>query len=47
VTAARLNPGKLAIGTINPGSTQNLTAHRFMQAMSIEVTIVPYNTNSP
>jgi tripartite-type tricarboxylate transporter receptor subunit TctC len=44
VTAARLNPGKLAIGTINPGSTQNLTAHRFMQVMGIEVTIVPYKT---
>jgi tripartite-type tricarboxylate transporter receptor subunit TctC len=44
VTAARANPGKHAIGTINPGSTQNLTAHRFRQTTGIDVTIIPYKT---
>ena len=44
VTAARSNPGKLAIGTINPGSTQNLTAHQFRQSTGIDVAIIPYKT---
>ncbi len=42
VAAARKDPGKLRFGAINPGSTQNLTAHRFEQMTGIEVTIVPY-----
>jgi putative tricarboxylic transport membrane protein len=44
VTAARGNPGNLAIGTINPGSTQNLTAHRFRQSTGIDIAIIPYKT---
>jgi tripartite-type tricarboxylate transporter receptor subunit TctC len=44
VTAARSSPGKHAIGTINPGSTQNLTAHRFQQTTGIDVAIIPYKT---
>jgi tripartite-type tricarboxylate transporter receptor subunit TctC len=44
VTAARTDPGKHAIGTINPGSTQNLTAHRFRQTTGIDVAIIPYKT---
>jgi tripartite-type tricarboxylate transporter receptor subunit TctC len=44
VTAARSNPGKHAIGTINPGSTQNLTAHRFRQTTGIDMAIIPYKT---
>jgi putative tricarboxylic transport membrane protein len=44
VTAARNDPGRHAIGTINPGSTQNLTAHRFRQTMGIDVGIIPYKT---
>jgi tripartite-type tricarboxylate transporter receptor subunit TctC len=44
VTAARNNPGKHAVGTINPGSTQNLTAHRFQQTTGIDMAIIPYRT---
>jgi tripartite-type tricarboxylate transporter receptor subunit TctC len=44
VTAARKDPGKLTFGSINPGSTQNLTAHMFKQATGIEATVVPYKT---
>lgn len=35
---------KLTIGTINPGSTQNLTAHLFKQTTGIHATIVPHKT---
>jgi tripartite-type tricarboxylate transporter receptor subunit TctC len=42
VAAARKNPGKLTFGSINPGSTQNLTAHLFKQITGIDVVIVPY-----
>ena len=31
IKAARANPGKLNLGAINPGSTQNLSAHLFKQ----------------
>ncbi len=44
VAAARKNPGKLNIGAINPGSTQNLSAHLFQQVTGAEYTIVPYRT---
>jgi tripartite-type tricarboxylate transporter receptor subunit TctC len=44
VAAARKRPGKLNFGTINPGSTQNLTAYRFNQTTGIEATVVPYKT---
>jgi tripartite-type tricarboxylate transporter receptor subunit TctC len=42
VAAARKNPGKLNFGAINPGSTQNLSAHLFKQVSGIDVAIVPY-----
>jgi tripartite-type tricarboxylate transporter receptor subunit TctC len=42
VAAARKAPGKLTFGSINPGSTQNLTAHLFKQTTGIDVVIVPY-----
>jgi len=42
VAAARKAPGKLTFGSINPGSTQNLTAHLFQQTTGIDVVIVPY-----
>ena len=38
------NPGKLNLGAINPGSTQNLSAHLFKQITGVDVTIVPYKT---
>jgi tripartite-type tricarboxylate transporter receptor subunit TctC len=44
VEAARKNPGKLNIGAINPGSTQNLSAHLFQQVTGTDYTIVPYRT---
>jgi tripartite-type tricarboxylate transporter receptor subunit TctC len=45
VKAARANPGKLNIATINPGSTQNLAAELFRSAADIKVTIVPFRTS--
>jgi putative tricarboxylic transport membrane protein len=44
VTAARKDPGKLNFGAINPGSTQNLSAHLLKQVSGIDVAIVPYKT---
>jgi tripartite-type tricarboxylate transporter receptor subunit TctC len=41
---ARTNPGKLNLGAINPGSTQNLSAHLFKQVTGADVTIVPFKT---
>ena len=44
VEAARKSPGKLNLGAINPGSTQNLSAHLFQQITGADYTIVPYRT---
>jgi putative tricarboxylic transport membrane protein len=44
VTAARRDPGKLNFGAINPGSTQNLSAHLFKLVSGSDVTIIPYKT---
>jgi tripartite-type tricarboxylate transporter receptor subunit TctC len=44
VAAARKNPGKLNFGAINPGSTQNLSAHLLRQVSGVNVAIVPYKT---
>ena len=41
---ARANPGKLNIGTINVGSTQNLAAELLRAMATINATIVPYRT---
>jgi len=41
---ARKNPGKLNLGAINPGSTQNLSAHLFKQMTGIDATVVTYRT---
>src|SRR5262245_1076899 len=41
---AKKNPGKLNLGAINPGSTQNLSAHLFKQLTGIDATIVTYRT---
>ena len=40
---ARANPGKLNIGTINVGSTQNLSAELFKSAANVQAQIVPFN----
>jgi tripartite-type tricarboxylate transporter receptor subunit TctC len=39
---AKANPGKLNIGTINIGSTQNLSAELFKGMAGIDAVIVPY-----
>jgi tripartite-type tricarboxylate transporter receptor subunit TctC len=44
VTAARRNPGKLNFGAVNPGSTQNLSAHLLKQGSELDVSIIPYKT---
>jgi tripartite-type tricarboxylate transporter receptor subunit TctC len=44
VEAGRRNPGKLNIGAIIPGSTQNLSAHLFQQITGVNFTIIPYRT---
>jgi tripartite-type tricarboxylate transporter receptor subunit TctC len=44
VDSARKNPGKVTLGAINPGSTQNLSAHLFQQVTGAQYTIVPYRT---
>ena len=43
VAFARANPGKLNIGTLNIGTTQNLAAELFKSAAGIDVPIVPFN----
>lgn len=40
---ARANPGKLNIGTINVGSTQNLAGELFKSSADIRAQIVPFN----
>jgi tripartite-type tricarboxylate transporter receptor subunit TctC len=46
VKAAKASPGKLNIGTINPGSTQNLAAELFKSVTDIQATIVPFRTSA-
>ena len=46
IKAAKEKPGKLNVGTINPGSTQNLAAELFRSTTGIQVTIVPFRTSS-
>jgi tripartite-type tricarboxylate transporter receptor subunit TctC len=45
IAAAKANPGKLNIGTINPGSTQNLAAELFRNTAGVNVTVVPFRTS--
>jgi len=45
VAAARKAPGKLNIGTINPGSTQNLAAELFVTTADINAAIVPFRAS--
>jgi tripartite-type tricarboxylate transporter receptor subunit TctC len=46
VKAAKASPGKLNIGTINPGSTQNLAAELFKSVNDIQIQIVPFRTSA-
>jgi tripartite-type tricarboxylate transporter receptor subunit TctC len=42
IAAAKARPGALNIGTINIGSTQNLSAELFKTAAQIDFTIIPF-----
>lgn len=42
ISYAKSHPGKLNIGTINRGSTQNLAAELFVATAGIDAVIVPY-----
>ena len=42
IAAARAKPGALNVGTINVGSTQNLSAELFKTAAGVDFTIIPY-----
>jgi tripartite-type tricarboxylate transporter receptor subunit TctC len=46
ITAAKASPGKLNVGTVNVGGTQNLGAELFKSAAGIDVQIIPFR-NSP
>jgi tripartite-type tricarboxylate transporter receptor subunit TctC len=45
VAAAKASPGKINFATINPGSTQNLSAELFKTSTGINVTVVPFKTS--
>src|SRR4029079_4344036 len=42
LATARADPAKFNVGTINPGSTQNVTAELLRSATGIPMTIVPH-----
>ncbi len=44
IAAAKAKPGALNVGTINVGSTQNLSAELFKTAAGIDFTIIPYRS---
>jgi tripartite-type tricarboxylate transporter receptor subunit TctC len=45
ISYSKANPGKLSIGTINRGSTQNLAAELFTSMAAIDALIVPYRSS--
>jgi len=45
IKAAKEKPGTLNVGTINVGSTQNLSAQLFKSTAGVEVTIVPFRSS--
>lgn len=45
IAYAKANPGKLNIGTISIGSTQNLSAELFKEMAAIDAVIVPYKAS--
>ncbi len=45
IAAARAKPGSLSIGTINPGSTQHLSAELFKSMAGIDAVTVPFRTS--
>ncbi|HSV45521.1 MAG TPA: tripartite tricarboxylate transporter substrate binding protein [Ramlibacter sp.] len=47
LTYAKANPGKLNIGTINVGSTQNLAAELLKTSAGLDFQVVPFNGSPP
>jgi tripartite-type tricarboxylate transporter receptor subunit TctC len=45
IKAAKEKPGALNVGTINVGSTQNLSAQLFKSTAGVEITIVPFRSS--
>jgi tripartite-type tricarboxylate transporter receptor subunit TctC len=45
VAAAKAKPGALNVGTINVGSTQNLSAELFKTSANVDFTLVPFRGN--
>jgi tripartite-type tricarboxylate transporter receptor subunit TctC len=45
IAAAKAHPGKLNIGTIVPGSTQNLAAELFASTADVKATVVTFRTS--
>ena len=45
IKAAKDRPGALNVGTINVGSTQNLSAQLFKSTAGVDVTIVPFRSS--
>lgn len=46
IAVAKAHPGQLNIGTITPGSTQNLAAELFVSTVGIKATIVTFRTSA-
>ena len=44
VDAAQRDSGKINLGAINPGSTQNLSAYLLQQVTGAQYTVIPYRT---
>jgi tripartite-type tricarboxylate transporter receptor subunit TctC len=47
IAYAKVNPGKLNIGTPNIGTTQHLAAELFKSATGLDIQIVPFNGTPP
>jgi tripartite-type tricarboxylate transporter receptor subunit TctC len=45
IKAAKEKPGQLNVGTINVGSTQNLSAQLFRSTAGVDITIVPFRSS--
>ena len=44
IAFAKANPNKFNVGTINPGSTQNLAAELFKSMAGVDAQVVPFKT---
>jgi tripartite-type tricarboxylate transporter receptor subunit TctC len=44
--AARADPGRFNVGTINPGSTQNVTGEILRTTAGVPMTVVPFRTSA-